>query len=348
MFSRSSYSSLQIKDSTALWLGIGFSFLFTALIYVMSTFFLQRPNLLPDTGAEWYYWKLPPDQVTFITRLSVWGLYIAHQLFSWTTILYAQKYVKKYSSNLHTINIVALGGNALFIFLHVLQTYFFYDGLAQDVSIFSSQFSVIFLLVFILIMENPRRGMFFGKKIPVKKRITKVIRKYHGYYFSWAIVYTFWFHPAEYTWGHLIGFLYMFLLILQGSLFFTRIHINKYWTIIQELTVLIHGTIVALIQANGIWPMFFFGFFGMIIITQLWGLDLNKKLNALVISIYIIGVGIVYSGIFIENMGPSKIWQLIAIPMIEYGFAILFIGLMYLIFILLNIFKTELKENTLP
>jgi hypothetical protein len=27
----------------------------------------------------------------------------------------------------------------------------------------------------------------------------------------------------ENTWGHLVGFFYMFLLMLQGSLFFTRI-----------------------------------------------------------------------------------------------------------------------------
>ena len=53
------------------------------------------------------------------------------------------------------------------------------------------------------------------------------MRKYHGYVFAWATVYTFWYHPMENTAGHLIGFFYMFLLLLQGSLFLTRIHINK-------------------------------------------------------------------------------------------------------------------------
>ncbi len=43
----------------------------------------------------------------------------------------------------------------------------------------------------------------------------------------------------EPTNGHLIGFFYMFLLMLQGSLFFTRIHVNRWWTLIQEFLVLV-------------------------------------------------------------------------------------------------------------
>ena len=38
-------------------------------------------------------------------------------------------------------------------------------------------------------MENPRRGLFFGKKIAFPKRVISVARRYHGYY-AWATVYT--------------------------------------------------------------------------------------------------------------------------------------------------------------
>ncbi|WP_438652504.1 hypothetical protein [Romboutsia sp.] len=33
---------------------------------------------LPDTGASWYYWKLP--EKNFISQLTAWLLYGAHQL----------------------------------------------------------------------------------------------------------------------------------------------------------------------------------------------------------------------------------------------------------------------------
>jgi len=127
----------------------------------------------------------------------------------------------------------ALAASAFFILLHFVQTHIWYDGLAQDVSIFSSQGSVIVLLVWVLLMENNRRGMFFGKKLPIKQEIIRFARKYHGYFFAWATIYTFWYHPMVNTSGHLIGFLYMFLLMLQGSLFFTRIHTNRWWTLLM-------------------------------------------------------------------------------------------------------------------
>jgi hypothetical protein len=72
------------------------------------------------------------------------------------------------------------------------------------------------------------RGLFFGNKLPIKQEIIRFARKYHGYFFARATIYTFWYHPIEPTSGHIIGFFYMFLLLLQGSLFFTRIHTNRW------------------------------------------------------------------------------------------------------------------------
>src|SRR6185503_9106697 len=113
---------------------------------------------------------------------------------------------------LHRVNVIALAANAFFIGLHFVQTHIWYDGLAQDVSIFSSQGSVIVLLVWVLLMENPRRGLFFGKKVKFSETVIRFARKYHGYFFAWAAVYTFWYHPMVSTPGHLVGFMYMFML----------------------------------------------------------------------------------------------------------------------------------------
>jgi hypothetical protein len=246
----------------------------------------------------------------------------------WGLIYYAQTRVKRYTAGLHPVNLVALAGNAFFILLHFVQTHVWYDGLAQDVSIFSSQASVIVLLVWVLLMENPRRGLFFGKKVPIRQDIIRAARKYHGYFFAWAVVYTFWFHPMENTSGHLIGFFYMFLLLLQSSLFFTRIHVNRWWTFVQEFTVLAHGTLVALAQAgtSGFWPMFFFGFLGIFIITQMHGLGLSRRMRWVFLGLYVAGVVAVYAG-----RGWGNLNEIVRIPLIDYLAVFVLAGVIWLV-----------------
>ena len=90
----------------------------------------------PDQGPAWYYWQLPNP--SFWTRASVWGLYLGQQLAIWATIYYAQTRSHRTIGGLHRVNVAALALNAGFILLHVAQTHLWYDGLAQDVSIFSS------------------------------------------------------------------------------------------------------------------------------------------------------------------------------------------------------------------
>jgi len=295
----------------ALWGGILFALVFTFIIWAAAPRLEAFPKL-PDEGPAWYYWKLA--EPTVASRLSAWGLYLAHQFAAWGLIWYAQNRVKRYAAGLHPVNVVALGVNALFVLLHFAQTHVWYDGLAQDVSIFSSQGSVIVMLVWILLMENNRRGLIFGKRLPIGKRIIQHARKYHGYYFAWAIIYTFWYHPMEATNGHLLGFFYTFLLLLQGSLFLTRIHVNKWWMFIQEITVLAHGTMVAIVQGNNMWPMFLFGFAGIFVITQMHGLGLKAWVKWSLLGIYVGGAALVYS----QPLWQGKLWQLVAIPAIDY------------------------------
>ena len=309
-------------DILALWIGILFSLLFTGLIWWLGPL-LDKVQLAPDQGASWYYWKLPNP--TFWTRVTAWGFYLLHQFSLWGLIYYAQTRVKKYSTNLHKLNYLALGANAFFILLHVLQTHLWYDGLAQDVSIWSSQISVIILLVWVLLMENNRRGMFFGKPLPVSREIIRVARKYHGYFFAWATIYTFWYHPTISTSGHLIGFLYMFLLLLQGSLFFTRIHVNRWWTFIQEVGVLFHGTIVAVWQGADLWPMFAFGFGGVLVVTQMYGLKLSKWVRWGLLSVYIGFALIIYS-----ERGWANLNEIIRIPIIDYIAVLIMAGILWI------------------
>jgi hypothetical protein len=297
-------------DVRVLVLGIVISVLFTGAIWALGPRLRAVPHL-PDIGASWYYWKLPGP--TTWGRITAWGFYALHQLALWGAIYYAQTRVRRYTTGLHPVNWVALGINALFIALHIVQTHVWYDGLAQDVSIWSSQGSVILMLVLILIMENRRRGLFLGRKVPLPERAVGFVRRYHGYVFGWATVYTFWYHPTEATSGHLIGFLYMFLLLLQGSLFWTRVHVNRWWTLVMEVTVLVHGTLVAVMQGNGLWPMFAFGFGGVFVITQMYGLRLSLVVEGLFIALYIGGALAVYS-----QLGWARLNEIVRIPLIEY------------------------------
>jgi hypothetical protein len=306
----------------ALWGGIAFSALFVALIWWAGKR-LDAVRLLPDQGVAWYYWKLPTP--TFWTHFTAWMFYALHQITLWGLIFYAQTRVKKYTNGLHPVNLWALAANAFFLVLHFIQTHIWYDGLAQDVSIFSSQGSVILMLVAILLMENKRRGLLWGKKVPLGKRVMAFVRKYHGYVFAWATVYTFWYHPMVNTTGHLIGFFYMFLLLLQGSLFLTRIHTNKYWMVVQEVTVAIHGTLVAVMQGNGIWPMFAFGFAGIFILTQMHGLGWRAWVRWMVTGLYVAAALVVYS-----SRGWVQLNEIVRIPVIEYLLVFVLAGLVAL------------------
>jgi hypothetical protein len=308
-----SLTSRSLTPRRILWGGVAASAVLTFLVW-LGGFGVADQYLLPDQGASWYRWKLP--EPTFWTMLSAWSGYVAHQLVAWGLIFYAQTRVRTYSKTLHPINVVALLANLFFIGLHELQTQLFYDGLAQDVSIFSSQGSVVLLLVVVLLMENRRRGMFFARPMPMKAQVVDFARKYHGYLFSWAAIYTFWYHPMLNTSGHLIGFFYMFLILVQGSLFLTRAHTNRIWTLCLELLVAVHGTLVAIMQSGpqGLWPMFLFGFLAVFVITQMHGIGLSRRTRTLIGAGYVLAVVASYAW-----LGFGRANEIVRIPIIEYA-----------------------------
>ena len=295
------------------------------LIWVTGVYWLEPAAFAdPKPGVVmWYHWQLAEPSVW--TKISAWIFYLGHQLSIWYLIWRAQTGKLRYTSGLHWENVAALGANALFIALHLVQTQVWYDGLAGDTPEWTSQASVIVVLIAILIIENQRRGLVFGAKAPGLANVGRTIRQYHGYYFSWAIIYTFWYHPMEYTSGHLLGFVYMFLLLLQGSLFFTRMHVNPYWTIVQELSVVIHAVIVAIMNHDG-WPRFLTGFIGLFVITQMHGLGLSKSTRWVIGLAYLGLLGVVYS-----RPGASHVVEAAMIPGFELVLVLILSGLTFFI-----------------
>jgi hypothetical protein len=260
------------------WWGLAGCAAFMALIALAAPY-SQGVNIGPDRGDFWYYWQRA--DATAWTRLSAWLPYCVHQIAIWLLISRARSARPRYVFGLHSFNVQALAVNGFFMVLHVLQTKLFYDGLAQDVHEATSMGSVILMLLLILLMENRRRGLFFGKSVPILNTPGDAVRRYHGYYFSWAVIYTFWYHPVETTPGHLAGYAYMALLLLQSSLFFTRYHTNRWWTMFLEFLFVIHGALVAWYIMNPgqhvYWSMFLFGGIGIFLITHLHGLGLTTR-----------------------------------------------------------------------
>ena len=169
------------------------------------------------------------------------------------------------------------------------------------------------MLIWVLLMENYTRGMIVGYSLPISKELIHFARKYHGYYFSWATVYTFWYHPMETTPGHLVGFLYTFLLLLQGSLFFMRIHLNSWWKLCLELIVAPHAVFVALNQPGHMWPMFLFGFLGVFVLTQVYAHIFSQRVKVLCTVGFVVCSVIAY-----RNKPFYQVNEPIRIPVINY------------------------------
>jgi uncharacterized membrane protein YhdT len=291
-------------------------------------------QIVGDTGVAFYYpWQLREPNV--MAQLTAWTGYLLHNITVWAIIYFAQREKPWFRNNLRWFNWAMIATHFVFIVLHIFQTQFFYDGLAQDVPEVTAQGSVAVMLMIIILFETPRRGLIFGKKFSFKERFIQIARKYHGYFFAWATIYTFWYHPTEGTAGHLIGFLYMFMLFVQSALIFNRAHINRWWTFALEAFVVIHGTVVALLQGNGLWPMFAFGFGAMIVLTQMYGLGLNTWTKRGLAIGFIVLVVAYYT----MSGDIAGINEVIRIPFIDYAVIFLLYGIYLLIDWMINLFK---------
>ncbi len=311
--------------------GIIFAVVICLGIVAIGTWLLQFTLATPPAGDSgfFYEWKLAnPD---FWSRATIWIGFGLHQIFHWVAIWWAQERYDKYTDKMRPANWWALGINVVFIIAHYFQTMFFYDAIAQDIPSWTAQFAVIMMLFVIIAMENRRRGIFFGKKLNFRAEFYGWMKRYHGYAFSFAVIYTFWFHPMVPTWGHLLGFAHVILVMIQGSLMMTRMHLNRKWTFLMEILVLPHAALVAWNQvATGspdmLLRMFTFGFLAMFIVTQMHGLGLKAWVKNLM------GFGFLATILFIYIFDTRfvNINEVIRIPAIEYGMVFVMYGLWWL------------------
>lgn len=255
-------------------------------------------------------------------RASAWAGYLLHQFAIWGCVYAAQQRRPGYAAEMRRLNWVALAVNAGGVALHYAQTRRYYDGLARDVPEGTALGSVAFLLMLAQALEAPRRGLALGRGRSVLPReLTRFARRYHGYIFSWASVYNFWYHPLEPLPAHLGGMYHTLLIFVQSSLFFTRAHRDPRWTLALELLVLPHAVITTLQNRSGYGPMFVFGFLGMFVLTQMHGLGLSPRTRAAIGATYV-GAALAWYG---GHGQLRRLPDVLRVPALEYGVVALLI-----------------------
>ncbi|HMQ31157.1 MAG TPA: hypothetical protein PKD53_10530 [Chloroflexaceae bacterium] len=249
-------------------------------------------------------------------RPTAWAGYLLHQLAIWGCVYAAQRARPPYADGMRPVNWVALAVNAAGAALHYAQTRRYYDGLALDVPEGSSLGSAAFLLMLTMALEAPRRGLLLGMRRPaLPPELTRFARRYHGYIFSWATVYTFWYHPLEPRPSHLSGTFHMLLLFVQSSLLFTRAHRDPRWTLALELLVLPHALLTTRQNRSGYGPMFTFGFLGMFVLAQMHGLGLSRRARLAIGSAYGAAALAYYGG----RRELRRLPDVLRVPALEYG-----------------------------
>lgn len=291
--------------------------LMTVLMALLAPILVSRfYPLPPDLGSAWYYWQLASTSTA--ARLSYWGGFILHL----GTVLFLVSRVRHERASgpgmATRYHVMIWAANLGFVILHQLQTLVWYDGLAQDVPIWTSQGSVIVMLVLILFMMIPRRGLLWGRKFSVSNRLMYVVQAIHGPFIAFALIYTFWFHPMDGNWGLLSGFVYMFLLFIQLNLVHTKVHTNGSWIVLLEVFVAVHGTLITVYKEMEIWPMFLFGFLVLFFLTQMHTWRLRPVVRWSALGAFVLSIVAVYGLI----RGFEHIYEISFIPVALYGGAL--------------------------
>ena len=91
------------------------------------------------------------------------------------------------------------------------------------------------LLYWNFITKSNQRGIFFGLSVPFTKPIVLIADKLLDFFFSCAILFTYWRHPLT----EISTLIIELIFIIHSCLIQTTFHKNKYWTMVVETTLII-------------------------------------------------------------------------------------------------------------
>jgi len=274
------------------------------------------------------------------SQIAPWIGYVLHNVCMFVLIYYAQKEQPKYSMKWRWFNWRALQINLFFVFLKTVQGQLWYNGMSSVLPLWFGTGTVATYLLLVYIMRWRDRGYIFGfgkrfvihKKL-LAKELVDFIRKYHAYYIAFGIINDFWFHPFESSLGHLLGKLNDLLLLWQMVVMFMPAHRNMYWTLAIELIVLFHSAVIAinrdtvLNRAHPISGQFGFGFFVILVFSQMWNLGNTKPVKWVIRSVlgasFIGSVLAVYG--LVAGYGFRYLYEIVFIPLLFYGLMLLYL-----------------------
>lgn len=113
-----------------------------------------------STQTQGFIYSIYLKNPTYWSRLTCWSGYILHQLYVWLIIFIVRRMSPQWSPSFRWWNWALFCGNLVFSVWHIVQTKYFYDGLAQDVSEYFALGGLVLMLTVILAFESPRRGLF--------------------------------------------------------------------------------------------------------------------------------------------------------------------------------------------
>ena len=188
------------------------------------------------TGVTLYSYGLGHVHVA---RLS-WYLYICHQVLHWAMTFYAKTRLES-SHRLKPFHYWMAGMNLIFVLLHLARTRF--TGRHRSEGHPHQNFGLIgwSLSYYFLLAKSNKRGIVFGYSIPFTQGVLELFEEGLCYYFSWAVLFSFWNIPSpEGTFSLSLKLTFEIIFILHSCLIQSHTHENKYWTALLELMVIIY------------------------------------------------------------------------------------------------------------
>ena len=274
----------------ALIIGVAASVLLALLIYAFTGDLLKNDPTI--SSREFILFGKP------LQMLVSQPMYIFHQLAHWAMVYYARTHLKS-SHELQPFHYWMAGMNLVFVWLHVAQSYLFLDNISYRLPL-ELPIIVLGLSYWFLTAKSSGRGLMFGYTFPYFQDIAEVAEASLPYYFSFVVLFSFWYKPF-------IDKFMLFLLRLAVELIFithscliqTHVHENKYWNLLLELMVLSYLSIICIFPASTPRPTFEFillslFYAAVFAISQMHGLNFLTRMMKIVIAVLLIFLVILF------------------------------------------------------
>ena len=366
---------------TGLLVGVGVCVVVVLLTKLLGGRLRRNFHPLPVwRGVLWYRWKSLPSkearEFSLFTGVNfphsfrlrakwAWLGFLLHFIFLTGMIVWAQVHFSGRSAHncptpsspdwcgwtneLEPIHFMFLAGTGVFILLHLLQTHYGYDGIAQDSPELVPIIGTVLALCVLALMQQTERGLVFGYGLSHDTfvALTNIARRFHPFIVGWDIVFTFWYHPMEGGSHHLHGLLPLLCVMVQGCLLFSTAHLNPLWRVGLELLGFPHALYVEWSHPErGRWKMFLTGVLLTPIVVHFHIFKISVALTTALLACYVTIFLYLY-----RDMPWSKWSEPLHFPAIIFFLIFVIYGVTYIpykVTNLLGLWPVDTPPGTIP